>query len=137
MDPISVIIGLVVVAGIATVVYQSQKEESGKPTVSTGSAKKAPAVKKAKAPAAKTTPTKKKAEPSARVKALKSSEAVKTNAPVAKKVPTKTALLKLTKANIEAEARDHGIELDARKTKENMVADFQKQAKANAKAAIK
>ena len=90
-----------------------------------------------KAPASSTTPTKKKAEPSARVKALKSSEAVKANAPVAKKVPTKTALLKLTKANIEIEARDHGIELDARKTKENMVADFQKAAKANAKAAIK
>ena len=136
MDPISVIIGLVVVAGIATVVYQSQKEESDKlPAVGKVPAKKAPVAKKA--PAASTTPTKKKAEPSARVKALKSSEAVKANAPVAKKVPTKTALLKLTKANIEAEARDHGIELDARKTKENMVADFQKQAKANAKAAIK
>lgn len=135
MDPISVIIGLVVVAGIATVVYQSQKEDSDKlPAVGKVPAKKAPVAKKA-APAA-TTPTK-KAEPSARVKALKSSEAVKANAPVAKKVPTKTALLKLTKANIEVEARDHGIELDARKTKENMVADFQKQAKANAKAAIK
>ncbi len=134
MDPISIIIGLVVVAGIATVVYQSQKEDSAKPAVGKVPAKKAPVAKKA-APAS-TTPTK-KAEPSARVKALKSSDAVKVNAPVAKKVPTKTALLKLTKANIEAEARDHGIELDARKTKENMVADFQKAAKANAKAAIK
>lgn len=130
MDPISIIIGLVVVAGIATVVYQSRKEDSGKPAVGKVPAKKAPV-------AQSTTPTKKKAEPSARVKALKSSDAVKANAPVAKKVPTKTALLKLTKANIEIEARDHGIELDARKTKENMVADFQKQAKANAKAAIK
>ena len=130
MDPISIIIGLVVVAGIATVVYQSRKEDSSKPAVGKVPAKKAPV-------AQSTTPTKKKAEPSARVKALKSSEAVKANAPVAKKVPTKTALLKLTKANIEIEARDHGIELDARKTKENMVADFQKQAKANAKAAIK
>ncbi len=135
MDPISIIIGLVVVAGIATVVYQSQNEDSSKPAVGKVPAKKAPVAKKA--PAASTTPTKKKAEPSARVKALKSSEAVKANAPVAKKVPTKTALLKLTKANIEVEAREHGIELDARKTKENMVADFQKQAKANAKAAIK
>ena len=130
MDPISIIIGLVVVAGIATVVYQSRKEDSDKPAVGKVPAKKAPV-------AQSTTPTKKKAEPSARVKALKSSDAVKANAPVAKKVPTKTALLKLTKANIEIEARDHGIELDARKTKENMVADFQKQAKANAKAAIK
>ena len=129
MDPISILIGLVVVAGIATLVYQSQKEDSAKPAVGKVPAKKAPA--------ASTTPTAKKAEPSARVKALKSSEAVKANAPVAKKVPTKTALLKLTKANIESEARDHGIELDARKTKENMVADFQTQAKANAKAAIK
>jgi hypothetical protein len=129
MDPISIIIGLVVVAGIATLVYQSQKEDSAKPAVGKVPAKEAPA--------ASTTPTAKKAEPSARVKALKSPEAVKANAPVAKKVPTKTALLKLTKANIESEARDHGIELDARKTKESMVADFQTQAKANAKAAIK
>lgn len=135
MDPISIIIGLVVVAAIATVVYQSKQDKSSDlPAVGKVPAKKAEAKK---APASSTTPTKKKAEPSARVKALKSSEAVKANAPVAKKVPTKTALLKLTKANIEKEARDHGIELDARKTKENMVADFQKQAKANAKAAIK
>lgn len=135
MDPISIIIGLVVVAAIATVVYQSKQDKSSDlPAVGKVPAKKAEAKK---APASSTTPTKKKAEPSARVKALKSSEAVKANAPVAKKVPTKTALLKLTKANIELEARDHGIELDARKTKENMVADFQKQAKANAKAAIK
>jgi len=135
MDPISIIIGLVVVAAIATVVYQSKQDNSSDlPAVGKVPAKK---VAEAKAPASSTTPTVKKAEPSARVKALKSSEAVKANAPVAKKVPTKTALLKLTKANIELEARDHGIELDARKTKENMVADFQKQAKANAKAAIK
>ena len=134
MDPISILIGLVVVAGIATLVYQSHKEDSGKPAVGTATKAKAPVAKKAPA---KTTPATKKAEPSARVKALKSSEAVKTNAPVAKKVPTKTALLKMTKANIEAEARDHGIELDARKTKENMVADLQKTAIANAKAAIK
>ena len=134
MDPISILIGLVVVAGIATLVYQSQKEDSAKPAVGKVPAKEAVAKK---ASPASTTPTAKKAEPSARVKALKSSEAVKANAPVAKKVPTKTALLKLTKANIESEARDHGIELDARKTKENMVADFQKAAKANAKAAIK
>ena len=126
MDPISIVIGLVVVAGIAAVVYESRKGDSVKPVAT-----------KAKAPAAKTTPTEKKVEPSARVKALKSTEAVKTNAPVAQKVPTKTALLKMTKANIEAEARSFGIELDARKTKENMVADFQKTAKANAKAAIK
>ena len=135
MDPISILIGLVVVAGIATLVYQSHKEDSGKPAVGTATKAKAPVAKKA--PAAKTTPTEKKVEPSARVKALKSTEAVKTNAPVAQKVPTKTALLKMTKANIEAEARSFGIELDARKTKENMVADFQKTAKANAKAAIK
>ena len=135
MDPISIIIGLVVVAAIATVVYQSKQDNSSDlPAVGKVPAAKAEAKK---APASSTTPTKKKAEPSARVKALKSSEAVKANAPVAKKVPTKTALLKLTKANIEKEAREHGIELDARKTKENMVADFQKIAKANAKAAIK
>lgn len=132
MDPISILIGLVVVAGIGTLVYQSQKDSKA---VASKPKAKAPVAKKA--PVASTTPTAKKAEPSARVKALKSSEAVKTNAPVAQKVPTKTALLKMTKANIETEARSFGIELDARKTKENMVADFQKTAKANAKAAIK
>ena len=135
MDPISILIGLVVVAGIATVVYQKSSSSSDAPTSGTATQAKAPVAPKA--PAANTTPTKKKAEPSARVKALKSTDAVKANAPVAQKVPTKTALLKLTKANIEAEARKHGIELDARKTKENMVADFQKTAKANARAAIK
>jgi hypothetical protein len=135
MDPISIIIGLVVVAGIATVVYQKSSSSSDAPVSGTATKAKAPVAKKA--PAASTTPTTKKAEPSARVKALKSDEAVKANAPVAQKVPTKTALLKLTKANIEIEARKHGIELDARKTKENMVADFQKTAKANAKAALK
>ncbi|MDA8915601.1 hypothetical protein N9I01_00080 [bacterium] len=134
MDPISILIGLVVVAGIATLVYQKSSSSSDTPASGTATKAKAPVAQKAPA---STTPTKKKAEPSARVKALKSTDAVKANAPVAKKVPTKTALLKLTKANIESEARDHGIELDARKTKENMVADFQKAAKANAKAAIK
>ena len=135
MDPISILIGLVVVAGIATVVYQKSSSSSDTPASGTATKAKAPVAKKA--PAANTTPTSKKAEPSARVKALKSTDADKANAPVAQKVPTKTALLKLTKANIEIEARKHGIELDARKTKENMVADFQKAAKANAKAAIK
>ena len=87
MDPI--IIGLIVVAviGGAVYFYNSSKSESEKP-----------AVKKAKAPA------KPKAPVSERVAALKSSDAVK-DSPAAKKLPTKTALLKLTKANIEEKAR--------------------------------
>lgn len=83
-------------------------------------------------------PTTKKAEPSERVKALKSSEAVKTAAaPVAQKLPTKTALLKMTKGKIEETAREFDIELDKRMTKENMVSTFLKEARAAAKAQLK
>lgn len=116
MDPI--IIGLIVVAiiGGAVYYYNSSKSESEKPVA-----------KKAKAPA------KPKAPVSERVAALKSADAVK-DSPAAKKLPTKTALLKLTKANIEEKAREFDIELDKRMTKENMVQHFLKDARAAARA---
>ena len=126
MDPISIIVGLVVIAGVFAFVSNKR-----------GSKSEAPVAVKAKAPAKAATPTK-KSTASARVQALKSTDAVKADAaPVAKKLPTKTALLKATKADIETTARTYGIELDARKTKDNMVAEFLKTAKAQAKAAIK
>ena len=116
MDPI--IIGLIVVAiiGGAVYYYNSSKSESEKPVA-----------KKAKAPA------KPKAPVSERVAALKSADAVK-DSPAAKKLPTKTSLLKLTKANIEENAREFDIELDKRMTKENMVQHFLKDARAAARA---
>ena len=45
------------------------------------------------------------------------------------KLPTKAQLMKLTKAKIDELAKEVGIELDRRQTKETMVAELQKQAK--------
>ena len=45
------------------------------------------------------------------------------------KLPTKAQLMKLTKAKIDELAKEVGIELDRRQTKEKMVAELQKQAK--------
>ena len=47
----------------------------------------------------------------------------------AKKIafPTTKVLKGLTKVQIEELARNHGIELDRRKTKVNMIADFKKE----------
>jgi hypothetical protein len=44
-------------------------------------------------------------------------------------LPTKAQLMKLTKAKIDELAKEVGIELDRRQTKEKMVAELQKQAK--------
>ena len=40
-------------------------------------------------------------------------------------IPSITELKKMTKAKLEEVAREHGIELDKRKTKSNMIADFE------------
>jgi hypothetical protein len=117
MDPI--IIGLIVVAAIGGAIYYVKSKDS--------SVESKPAVGKV--------PAKPKAPVSERVAALKSSDAVKKeSAPAAQKLPTKTALLKLTKAVIEEKAREFDIELDKRMTKENMVGTFLKEARAAAKA---
>ena len=54
-------------------------------------------------------------------------------APVVKeavvKAPTKTELNKLTKKAIDEKAAEVGITLDARKTKESMIKDFQSEFK--------
>ncbi len=40
------------------------------------------------------------------------------------KLPTKAQLEKLTKAGLEELGREHGVELDKRKTKANMIVDL-------------
>lgn len=81
------------------------------------------------------TPTTKVAEVSPRVAALKSEDAVTADAPVAVKAPTKTDLVNMTKGAIEEKAREFGIELDRRLTKDKMIAGFLKSLKEQAKAA--
>jgi len=44
-------------------------------------------------------------------------------------LPSKTELMKMTKAKIDELAAEVGIQLDRRTTKDKMVAEFQKQAK--------
>ena len=121
MDPIMILIGAAVVLGVIWFVFKGNKSDDQTDN------------------AAITTPAPAKpAAPSERVQALKSTEAVKADAaPAAKKLPTKTALLKLTKAKIEETAREFDIELDKRMTKENMVSTFLKEARAAAKAQLK
>lgn len=46
-----------------------------------------------------------------------------------KKLPTKSKLQAMKKAAIEELAREFGVELDKRKTKDNMIADLQKEVK--------
>jgi len=107
MDPVLILIGVVVVAGIGYYVYNNNDSdvvgggESGiKPT-----------------PVA---PAKPKAE-------------VKKAAPSAPKAPTAKALNAMTKKEIDQVGRDFGVQLDARKTKAAMVKDFQAGIKAQKK----
>ena len=107
MDPVLILIGVVVVAGIGYYVYNNNDSdvvgggESGiKPT-----------------PVA---PAKPKAE-------------VKKAAPSAPKAPTAKALNAMTKKEIDQVGRDFGVKLDARKTKAAMVKDFQAGVKAQKK----
>lgn len=148
MDPLFIIAGLVVLAGAALYVVAASRATDAElfspaDTATTAKATTAKATKtktKAKAAAepSSTTPTTRVAEPSARVKALRSSEAIKTgSAPVAQIVPTKTALIKQTKANIIASAQQFNIQLNPDHTKEQLVQDYLSQARAQAKAATK
>jgi predicted outer membrane protein len=103
------IIGIVVLVAIGGFVVWKMffnKEES------------APVVAKAPAPA----PAVKKAEP----KAVAVKEKVK--------VPTKTVLSKMTKKELDQLAKvDFGVTLDARQTKDKMIAALQKEVKAQNK----
>ena len=49
------------------------------------------------------------------------------------KLPSKAELSKMTKKAIDEMAADEGIKLDARKTKDAMIKDFQKEFKAQQK----
>ena len=107
MDPVLVLIGAVVVVGVAYWFFNKDSNdvvgggESGlKPT-----------------PVA---PAKPKAE-------------VKKAAPSAPKAPTAKALNAMTKKEIDQVGRDFGVKLDARKTKAAMVKDFQAGVKAQKK----
>jgi len=72
---------------------------------------------------------------SPRVAALKSDDAVPAKvAPKARPVPTKTTLLKMTKADIAKVAKTFGVDLNIKKTKAEMVKEFQTEMKAQAKA---
>lgn len=48
---------------------------------------------------------------------------------VKKKLPTKSKLAAMKKSEIEALGREFGVELDRRKTKNNMIADLQTEVK--------
>ena len=50
---------------------------------------------------------------------------------VKKSLPTKSKLTAMKKADIEKVGKDFGIDLDRRKTKDNMIKDLQKHAKLN------
>lgn len=122
MDPI--LIGVIVVVALGIAVWFLNKDSNDDVSGGGESGLRPTPVKPTPAP---------KAPVSERVQALKSADAVK-SAPAAKKLPTKTALLKLTKAKIEETGREFDIELDKRMTKENMVSTFLKEARAAAKA---
>lgn len=113
MDPVLVFIGIVVVFGVG---YYFLKDDS-KPTSGTGGS----------------TPVKPVAPAKAEVKKEVKKAAPKKAAPTAPKAPTAKALNAMTKKEIEQTARDFGVELDARKTKANMVKDFQSGVKAQKK----
>ena len=49
------------------------------------------------------------------------------------KLPSKAELSKMTKKSLDEMAADEGIKLDARKTKDAMIKDFQKEFKAQQK----
>jgi len=99
MDPIILFIIVVVVLGGAFWYFNAEKDNSGEAEV--------------------------KAEPVAKV------EPKPTPAPKAevKKLPTKSKLSAMKKAELEELGREFGVELDKRKTKDNMIADLQKEVK--------
>jgi hypothetical protein len=99
MDPIaiSIIAGVVVLAGVYFIFFSNDEE----PTQPTNPVK---VVQPVKAP---TTPGQSQAK-----------------AVAEPKLPTKAAMEKLTKAKLEELAREHGVELDKRKTKAGMITDL-------------
>jgi Na+-transporting methylmalonyl-CoA/oxaloacetate decarboxylase gamma subunit len=142
MDPITIAIVLVILALGAYLVWPKSETE---PTSETTAEPVAEPVTEAAEPEAdaepeaeQVTPPTVVAEPSKRVLALKSAEAVAPEqAPAARKAPTKTDLINMTKSQIEAAGREFGIELDRRLTKDKMITEFQTQLKAQTKALAK
>ena len=62
--------------------------------------------------------------------APKAAPVVEANAEPKAKAPSKAELTKLTKKALDEKALEVGIKLDARKTKDAMIKDFQKEFKA-------
>ncbi len=98
MDPIAIGIIVVVIAGIAWIVFKSDDSDTPAP---------APAPNPVTPPK---TPGK-----------LRAKQAAK---PSVKTLPGNAALNSLTKAGLEDLGRDMGVELDKRKTKANMIVDL-------------
>lgn len=65
--------------------------------------------------------------------APKAAPVVEAKAEPKAKAPSKAELTKLTKKAIDEKAASEGIKLDARKTKDAMIKDFQKEFKAQQK----
>lgn len=111
---------------IEPVLAEPKAEAAALQAVPTASPK--PKAKRTKAtqshPAGEVTPTKKVSKPSSRVAALKSAEAVTDATVPVITPPTKTQMERMTKENMEIEARKFGIELDRRLTKANMTTAF-------------
>ena len=104
MDPIALVVIGVVVAGVAWWMLSGKDDTPEAP---------------APTPTPNPTPGK-----------LRSKPAPKTPAkPKADSLPSDSALNGLTKAKLEELGRDHGVELDKRKTKANMIADLKGGAK--------
>ena len=101
MDPIAIGIIVVVIAGVAWFVFKSDDSDTPAPTP-------------APAPTPNPTPGK-----------------LRSKAPAKKKsgVPSDSELNSLTKAKLEELGREHGVELDKRKTKANMIVDLKSGAK--------
>ena len=97
MDPIALVVIGVVVAGVAWWVLSGKDDTPKAPAAKPATPKPAPTP----APKAKT--------------------AAKAKADT---LPSDSALNSLTKAKLEELGREHGVELDKRKTKANMIADL-------------
>ena len=99
MDPIAIGIIVVVIAGIAWIVFKSDDSDTPAPAPNPVTPPKTPGKLRAK-------------------------QAAKKSEPAVKTLPGNAALNSLTKAGLEDLGREMGVELDKRKTKANMIVDL-------------
>jgi len=106
MDPLAIGIIAVVIAGVAWIVFKSDDDDTPAPTP-------------APTPTPNPVPGKlRSGKPSGKIIADKVADKA------SEKLPTKKSMEAMTKANLEELGRRHGVELDKRKTKANMIADL-------------